>query len=209
MTTLLAETDAKLGRPEDVSRFVDTLFDGLKQQLDTGELSELFEFAIVEHTDFAEQTTRGFIIRMLNQEKRHDDFVTARKNVTPHPFGAFTMALCGDPENFPQNWDLTLNMRMDRVQMKVTFTPKFSSLQQIILVVTCAPSLEHCYVFELATRHPKTDWSTFAAEGTEITRRWYKRGWRDDVGDLVHAIAERLKETVQQHLAAVADRLTK
>jgi hypothetical protein len=208
---LLAQSEAKVAKPEDVSALVDALFDGLKARLASETIGECFEHAAVEHADLQGPTTRGFIIRVLNQEKRQDDFVTAtikRKGAFPGWATALAVGFYGD-ESFVENWDLKLNLRMDRVQLRITLTPKFSTLQRIILVVTCAPSLEHCYVFELATCHPRTNWKAFADEGIKATRRWYKHAWRQDVGWLLDKIAEKLEVVVRDYLAATAERLSK
>lgn len=212
---LLTETDAKLARPEDIASTVSALFDGLKAKLEGGAFPDFFDLATIEHSDFEEQGARAFIIRVLTQEKRADNFVTAsitreRKKANRYGSWAATLALglYGD-DDIVEHWDLTLNMRMERAQLRITLTPKFLTLQRIVLVVTCAPSLEHCYVFELATRHPRTDFNAYAEEGIEVTRRWYTQRWRDDVGWLVDKIAEKLDETVKEHLAATQERLGK
>jgi len=61
--------------------------------------------------------------------------------------------------------------------MKITFSPKFVALKQFVLVVTCAPSLERCYVVEMLTQHALVNWGVFDPDGLEVVRRWYKMNW--------------------------------
>lgn len=212
---LLTQTDGMLAKPDNIATTVGSLFDGLKVRLESDAFADFFDLATIEHSQFEEDSTRGFIIRVLNQEKRADNFVTAkitRERKRQRPFGAFAASLAlglyGDDE-LVEHWDLDLNMRMDRSQLRVTLTPKFLTLQRIVLVVTCAPSLEHCYVFELAMRYPRTDFNAYDSEGVELTRRWYTQRWGGDVQWLVDKIAEKLNSTVKEHLTATQERLAK
>ena len=107
-----------------------------------------------------------------------------------------------------ETWDLELNMRMERAQLRITLTPRYSVLQRIILVVSCAPSLERCYVFELATRHPRTDWDSFAVDGVEFTRRWYKELWTSDPGPLIDKIVAKLVSDVEALIEETTNRLS-
>lgn len=71
-------------------------------------------------------------------------------------------------EEWVENYHLKLNMKMRSAQLRIELKPKFTTLRKIVLVVTCAPSLERCYVFELATSHQMIDWGLFAPNGEEI-----------------------------------------
>ena len=83
-----------------------------------------------------------------------------------------------DDEQYVEMYDLELNCKMSRAQLRVTLTPKFSTLQRIVLIVTCAPSLEICYVFEIATQHMLHDFGKYDVDGTKAVQRWYKFNWR-------------------------------
>lgn len=211
----LQRADQGMATPEDITTLVDRLFDGVTARLTAGDFAKCFEVEIVEHSDFKEDTTRSFIIRNLANEKRPDDFVTAtikQKSKKPSLFDDLNSSIARSlmyPDDYFEEWNLYLNARMDRAQIKVTLTPLFKTLQKIILVVSCAPSLENCYVFELATRHPRTDWETFSSNGAEIVRHWYKLRWKDDVQWLIDGIANRLDAAIQAHLDAVASRISK
>jgi hypothetical protein len=80
---------------------------------------------------------------------------------------------------------------------------------QIRLVVTCAPSLEFCYVFEIGTEHRLRDFGEFDDEGHESVRRWYKCRWSENTDGLVTKIAARLRELVREHLGATEQWLAK
>ncbi|MFN3522007.1 MAG: caspase domain-containing protein [Phenylobacterium sp.] len=211
----LAELDARMAKKEDVPAYIDRLFDGLLHRLRAEGFGDAFDLAVAEHKSFHEQTTRGFIIRVLNQEQRPDEFVTA--TITKHrkkhrstlfpDFSALTLAFSSDDE-VSETWHLELNMAMDRAQLRITLTPRYSVLQRVVLVVSCAPSLEHCYVFELGTRHPRTDWDNFAVEGMEFTRRWYKEPWTGDPGPLIEKIVGKLVADVEALIEETTSRLS-
>jgi hypothetical protein len=98
---------------------------------------------------------------------------------------------------------------MQRAQIKITLTPKYRSLRQLVLVVTCAPSLENCYVFEICTQHALKDFGEFDVEGDEVVRRWYTLRWEQSTDGLVAKIAARLGEVAREHLETIERRLNK
>jgi hypothetical protein len=61
-------------------------------------------------------------------------------------------AMMLSPAAASKHYFLQLNCTLDKVQLKITFSPKFVTLKQFVLVVTCAPSLEHCYVMEMLSK---------------------------------------------------------
>lgn len=215
LANLLASMESEIVKPHEIKALTDKIFDGLKRKINDDKFNEYFDLEINEYSDFEVPETRSFIIRTMSQEKKNDDFVTATIRTERKPRNPLLRitepmlyALGGD-EEYTEKWNLKLNMRMDRVQMQVILTPKFTALQQIKLVVTCAPSLETCYLFELATRHARTDWNAFAPSGTEVTKRWYKLNWRQNVDHLIDSIADQLSSVIMQHLDAIAKRLAK
>lgn len=215
LSDLLARMESEVAQPQDVSSFVDILFNGIRDKVSADSFGEFYSLKITENSDFEEFETQSFITRVLSKEKRNDEFVTAtvkREYKIQNSLTRLTQSLAfpQSPESdYTERLKLKLNLRMDRAQMRLNFTPKFSALQQINLIVSCAPSLETCYLFELATRHPRTDWNNFAEEGVEVTRRWYKLSWHQNVDDLITKIADQLSDVIKQHLEAVAERLTK
>ena len=211
---LLRETDESLAKPDEVVATISALFDGLKARLESKAFSDYYETAITESSRFDDTGSRAFMIRVLTQQKRSDNFVTAtitRERKRANRFASLTASLAlglYDDDEMVENWDLQLNMSLKRTQLSITLTPKFMTLQKIKLVVTCAPSLERCFVFELATRHSRTDFQAFDYEGAELTRRWYKLDWGTDVGWLVEKITEKLDETIKSQLASAQERLS-
>jgi hypothetical protein len=113
-----------------------------------------------------------------------------------------------DDEAFVETWDLDLNCTMARTQLRISFTPKFVNLQQIILVVSCAPSLDHCYIFEIATQHMLEDFSRYSITGPEASRRWWKLSWTKNPDGVAKQISDKLAETVQQQLESAEKRLS-
>jgi hypothetical protein len=103
-----------------------------------------------------------------------------------------------NPDEAVAHYDLHLNCELDKVQLKITLTPKFVTLKRFVLVVTCAPSLEVCYVMEMLTQHSLRDWGAFDIEGVEIVRRWYKMSWTDSCDSLVDKICGKLKDAVHE-----------
>ena len=107
-----------------------------------------------------------------------------------------------------ETFDLSVNCEMDRAQIKIVLKPKFRSLQQFVLVVSCAPSLDTCYVFEMLTKHPLEDWSDYSAEGAEVTRRWYKFQWSDSTDFVVEKICSNFEDSARQHLEQTSKRIS-
>jgi hypothetical protein len=103
--------------------------------------------------------------------------------------------------------ELELNCRMERAQIEVVLTPRHRMLQRLVLVLTCAPSLERCFVFERLTRHQRSDWEDFESGGREVTKRWYEMAWDDDLSHVVEKVASNVEEQARTHVEAVAKRL--
>ncbi len=117
--------------------------------------------------------------------------------------------MLGGDRHYSEAYDLELNCSMQRAQLKVTLTPKFRTLRRLTLVVTCAPSLEICYVFEVVTQHRLRDFGEFDSVGSESVQRWYKYAWNLDAAGLVERIATKLEELVREHVQATEQRLAK
>lgn len=215
LAELLSSAEAKLATPELMSSFVTTFFDSLKGQMATADFAEFFHPEFAEHDDFREPTAKRFIIEVLSREKRADNFVTAeisRKSRRANPFfgSAMAMALAGwyDDEQYVEMYDLKLNCKMSRVQLRVTLTPKFSTLQRIVLVITCAPSLEICYVFEVATQHMLHDFGEYDIDGIKAVQRWYRFDWRKNTDGVIREISDSLSAIVRSHIESTAKRLS-
>ena len=211
---LLEVAEQNVATPSIIDSLVSTFFDALVEKISTDEFTTFFDVGVVEHADFEEPTTDAFIIRVLSRQNRLDEFVTAsiKRERTRNPLTMMgTSVLLGmfeDDQRFREVYDLQLNCKVKRAQIKFTFTPKYYSLKKVVLVVSCAPSLHHCYVFEVGTQHKLTDFEEFSIEGDEAVRRWYKLEWSEGSAGVVEKIASRIHEIVRQHLVETEQRLT-
>jgi len=203
---ILERAEQKFAKKETAQTFITQLFDKLIHTASQiGDKAEFFTSEIVVHSDYQEPTTRSFMIRVLSKEKRPDKFVIASISYEQRrrdPFGLAGMAasMFGNPDDSVANYELRLNCALDKAQLKIILTPKFITLKQLVLVISCAPSLEVCYVMEMLTQHSLRDWGVFDTEGEEIVRRWYKKGWTENIDGLVDKIWEKIVETVQQNI---------
>ena len=210
---LLEETEKIVATPDKINSFVKTFFDNLIEKVTEKEFPELFDLNITEYSDFDEPTSDAFIIRILSKQSRPDEFVTAsiQRERVSNPFARIStvafLGMFGDDQKYREVYDLRLNCKMPRVQMKISLTPKYHSLKQLIIVVTCAPSLENCYVFEIGTQHSLIDFGKFNDEGDEVVRRWYKLHWAECTDGVVEKIALKLDEVVREHLERTEQRL--
>ena len=211
---LLAFAEEKSATPETIEAFTTSFFDTLRNKVKTDEFSEFFEIDVAEHSDFEEPTTDGFITRVMSREDRMDEFVTAsvKRERSRNPLSmmgtSMWLGLFGDDERYREVYDLRLNCEMKKAQVRFAMTPKFNSLRKVVLVVTCAPSLHRCYIFEMGTQHKLSDFQKYESEGDEAIRRWYKMGWTDDTAGVASKIASRLHEIVKQQLEAIQERLS-
>ena len=186
------KAERQFANVETAKRFISEFFDKLTQKISKdSSTSELFSFEIVAHSDFQEPTTRAFIARVLSGEKRPDSFVTALVVRPRDPLGIYSIASMLNPSEEQTKYELTLNCSLEKAQLKITLVPKFVTLKQLVLVITCAPSLQVCYVFEMLTQHSLRDWGAYDLDGEEIVRRWYKMNWTQDSDSVVEGILER------------------
>ena len=72
--------------------------------------------------------------------------------------------------------------------------------------MSCAPSLEVCYVMEMLTQHPVRDWDSLISR-TEVVRRWYKMKWTDDCDVLANKIFDKLRNVVRESIDMAAPAL--
>lgn len=204
---ILEARDACMVTPEKMNAFVGDFFDALKAKISTNDFTDYFSIEFTEYGSFYENTTRNFIIRVLSQEKRYDNFVTANYSKKYKRRNSLNFTLFPDDDDFVETYDLSLNCSMPRVQFCVMITPKFKALQRISLVVTCAPSMETCYVFEMATQHKRRDFGEFDSDGKEVVRRRYTFKWTDDTASVVMKISNKLAEVVLAHVENTINRL--
>ena len=207
---ILQKAETKFAKKETAQAFISRLFENLTKKVSSADFfGDLFTAEVVEHSDFQEPTTRAFIIRVLAKEKRPDNFVTVtipREYRRRDPFNLTSIAggLFGHPDDAVSHYELSLNCELEKAQVKITLTPKFVTLKRFVLVVSCAPSLEVCYVIVMLTQHPLRDWGVFDFEGTEVVRRWYAMEWTDPCDSLVDKIFDKLRSVVQEGIDSAA-----
>ena len=211
---ILTAAESRLAKPDLVNEFVADFFESLKKGLSSADFDGLFSLEFSEHVGFVEPTAKRFIVEVLSSQKRTDKFVTAeisRKLRRTNPLLGMTTAaiLTGmyDDEQFNESYDLELNCTMAHTQMRITLTPKFSTLQRFVLVVTCAPSLNICYVFEVVTRHMLVDFQQYADEGTKEVERWYKFDWDESTDGAVVKVLAALSAAVHAHIEGSLKRI--
>ena len=210
MLKIIEEAEQKFASPEMAETFIDKLFDGVIERVNSNEFTEFFEVSVEEHSRYAEPTAQAFIVRCLSSEKRPDNFVTAyigqKKKRYPVWESALSRAMYGT--EYEPVTTLELNCSIPRAQMRVTFSPKFKSLDQLRLVISCAPSLNNCYVFENTTKHLRTDWAGFDDEGSQVVKKWYDLKWTGEVSWLVDEACDRLLEAVEANIEQTSKRLS-
>ena len=214
LQSLLSSAEENIATPEKITSFVDTFFNNLIETLSEVQFTDYFDVETTEHSDFVEPTAKAFIIRVLIREQRSDEFVTATikkekiQNNPLHMLGmsTFLSTFAGD-EEYREVYNLQLNCDMKRAQISIAFTPKYRSLSQLVLVVTCVPSLESCYVFEIVSQHKLKDFGEFQTKGKEVVRRWYKFKWTETTDGVVAKIKSKLDEIVREHLKQTERRL--
>ena len=211
LVRLLEDAEGAVATPEKIDAFVSAFFAGVVERASSLSVSDFFEMNSVEHSGFVEPSTREFITKVMSEEKRQDNFVTAsvdlvRGDGSPTSVGAALLSLAGD-YNFRYDYSLDLNYPMQRAQLRLVLKPRYRCLKQIVLILTCAPSLENCYIFEIGSEHRLKNPTEFDAHGEEIVRRWYKRRWDSDTTEVIDKIAQTLEETVKGHLEDTRQRL--
>ena len=216
MIAVLEEFESDFVDREGAEAFISRIFDGLIGAFQENIFAEFYDLHILEHSDFEESTARSFIIRNLNNQPRPDNLVTAsitrkrkrsRNSLSELALGmssAFA-SLYGD--DYYEDWHLSLNCELERVQLKMTLRPRYKALNEIRLVVSCAPSLNRCYVFENSTQHVRNDWESFDDQGDQLDRKWYELPWDDDLDWLVNGIAGRIEGATKKHIDATLRRL--
>ena len=210
---LLDRAEKRMTSPEGANVLIGKIFDGVIAKFDASDFARFFEKDVSEHSDFRESAADDFMIRVLARESRPDRLVTAeiervQKKSQPWNIGvSAALAMAMNPE-WTEEYTLSLNCSLSRAQLRISLTPKYRALQQLNLILSCAPSLEHCYLFELVTLHPRIDWDKFSSSGTEAVRRWYKLDWDQSVDHLVQKICDGLVKSIKDHIGATTKRLS-
>lgn len=207
----LAAIEDKMVTSEDADETIGKIFDGIESKLKSNDFAKFYQYEVINHSDFYEAASKEFMIRVLSREERYDRLVTAEVKRVKKKTSPFHAVLSGVMASINQDWEdrysLRLNCTLARAQIKVRLTPNFRALNQLQLELSCAPSLQHCYVFELLTQHSLTDWDAFAANGSEVIRRWYKLKWDDDPEFLIEKVCNALTSAITEHIENTTKRI--
>ena len=207
---LLAAAEERIGDAARAKRLIDDLFDGVYARFDAARFEDYFEQAVTTFPDYRDRGGDTFITRTLSREPRADEMVTAKIERTRKkrfPWDTLSTIWALGEAEWTESFDLSLNCTLERAQQRMLMTPRFRALGQPKLVLSIAPSLGVCYIFEVVTLHQRSDWEAYAEEGKEQVRRWYKLSWDSDVEDLVEKISVSFETAVDDHLSAVLLRL--
>lgn len=196
---------------EDVAnKFIEKLFQNIRSKAVQSEvISECYTPNIEDHERYNDNSIEAFMVRVLSKEKRPDELVTAeltRKRKKRNPiFGATSLLMqttmgLYDDEEILETYDLSLNCSLDKAELTIILQSNYRCLSQFKLVVSCAPSVEHCYVFERCSLHKLSDWNSYSPYGEELTRRWYKMNWKDDTDFLSSKISDQIHLLVEKHV---------
>lgn len=203
----------KIVTPAKMKATISNVFDGVISGLKQDEFAEMYDLQVVEHSSYLENATRGFIIRTLSRTERPDNFVTAeiirtkKKRRATWDLGIAAAMYGYDDDDYNETWDLQLNCKLDRAQIKISLLPKFTRLQKLTLIVTAAPSLNACYFFELLLRQKRTDFDEFEADGFEAVKKPWVLQWDSATDGLVEGVCDRLLGTVKAHVEEIAGKL--
>lgn len=211
----LQSREREFTNKEQAEKVITTLFEKILEKITTADVAnECYSCSSVEHSDFYEDNTHNFIVRVLSRENRPDKYVTAevtrqKRRRVNNRFTSIAMASLGwmtEGDDYVENYDLELNCSLNKVQLKVTLIPKFRSLEKIELIISCAPSLTHCYIFEMLKSHQLNDWDGYDYEGREINSRWYKFDWSDEPEWLAEKVVIQLKAAISDHIESIIDK---
>ena len=214
LQALLNLAERNVVTPEKMELFVNGFLDGFIQKASSDEFSEFFDWRISEYSDLKETTTTAFITGVLSREARPDEFVTAEieRSDPYNPLQIVTASMFprmfGEKDKSDDNYNLRLNCEMDRTQLVMSLVPKYLSLKKLVVVITCAPSLHHCYIFEMCTEHSLTDFGEYNGEGKEISRRWWKCSWDQETSEIVNKVVVNIDGAVRGLLAHTKQQLS-
>lgn len=209
MLRLIEKAETQFATPDLAKDFIDTLFDNLISLANSSEFTDFFDVIIEEHSQYRENSVERFIVKCLSGERRPDNFVTAykgRKRIKNSAWPSSLSYLYGD--EFSEIINLELNCSLPRIQIKIIFRPKFRSIDQISLIITCAPSINSCYIFENSMIHLRRDWESFEENGFNIVEKWYNRPWSEDITWLSRESCDRLFEYVEKHIDQATKRIS-
>lgn len=214
LLTRLQEIENKIATKEEMNSFIGKFFENLIVAISSLSFTDYFELQVDENSYFTLSEEKEFIVSVLSKEKRHDEFVTARvrrvrKERKRRPVSRFALSTLYSNQfvEYETVHDLFLNMSLEKIQINFSFIPKFSYLKKVNLMIICAPSIDCCYVFEIAKRYTLTDFGEFDNEGEMIIQGWKKLKWDSEANILVEEISKIIKDSLDSHLDELSEKL--
>ncbi len=207
---LLAASDAQYPDKPTASSYILEVLNALTDDfLNEPLCTEYYETKSDSCAFYDNRQMKPFIVRVLEREPRIDRFVFAKsERVEVKDFyNDFIYSSLFRRKEYTTEYYLKLNADFEKIQTKITFTPRFKSLNQFVLTVSCAPSLSKCYLFEHLSRHSLEDWESYGSEGAEINRRWYKLDWNENHSGIQNKIRKYLQNTLEHHIDRIVSSL--
>lgn len=206
----LSELDASYVSEEEAKKFVSGLLAAIEIVVTSSDmLSKYFEFEASYFDGYYDQRSEEFMARTLKARKRPDNFVEAdvwqETSRQTNSLGLPTVNPFALARNRVTHYDVELKCSMGNVQLLLKLLPRLKSIHSFELLVSCAPSLTKCYVFEFPTRNAPVDWNKYDQNGVPLNRRWYELDWGQSTETLVEKIRDGLVNVVESHTAKIIE----
>ena len=210
---ILSQADSTIVNQNKVEYQIDLILTKAAESVFSSGIEEFYEINCMEWGDFSEVESKSFIVKCLMQEKRHDEFVeVANKKAKRKPsilsmLDSYKFGLPQEEDPEPDDLVLKLNLPLKKCQINLSLIPKFMSLQKMSLILSCAPSLDFLYLFEVSKSYPRVNWTNFSENGTVLSRKWYRIKWEYPVSESVSSIPGRFIAAAQDHAKSTAERI--
>lgn len=193
--------------------FIDNLFDSIKNETTQGLDNTFFDQSVDASSHLDYSFPSEFIVDTLRREPRIDNFVHAEytrkyKKLNPiYGFGRFDKYI--DDDQVEEIWSIWINCDLPKIQMSIKMKPKFKSLKQIQSLITCAPSLNQCFVFENYYIQELKDFDKYYIPGKNVKNKWHKMKWNDQTNHIARGISKEIENLCHEHVTRMANLLTK
>ena len=206
---LFVEADKTIPVKAVAQDFIEKIFKTISERIaELNGIGSYFNISEDTYSDFRDESPKKFIVAALSQENRQDNFVTAKISNDYRKLRSYTFNIFDNDRELVTTHTLYFNCRLEKLQLKISAIPKFKNLKQLNLLITVAPSLKHCDIFEYVTEHSLSDWETFESNGKEINRKWYQRSWEDDGISATDAICSYFEQTIRSRIDGAAKQLS-
>lgn len=196
----LKEIDAKFVTREDAELAIGSLFDEAQAAFESDSVfSETFDCTFQRLDSYQDQKTDALIVESLAKTTRPDSFVSVWKTYDgklnpPSILSGGILSRFNSLDKGKVEYHVNLNCSIKEVQFQVIMLPKFRCVKKYSIVLSCIPSLEKLYIFEIVCSHKLTDWDNHGA-GSVINERWYRLDWSDDRSGIVKNLRDYIEES--------------